>query len=1013
MVREGEMQFADALMSLFDIPPRMRASAAFRDLNIVFKREGFYRKFVAGNGSVQGFFGTVDTILHSMMSLWVLNAAKSAGAAPADSKLVRVALIDDILLAVKHGRLSMSEVIDMFIAGYRKLGFTVDIVKTLAGNRTGVFLNRVYTSKGEITTSCKIFAAADREWERQVIGIDDECSSILAGFAGATDRGYSAVRAYYMACHRISQRCIAACYPDSITSKAIFAIMAFLPSGVGGLNLPDISTWLTESGGGPASARFATVYSVRAHALANDQQLYMLINKVMSHLIVNFDNDASAWAKASIPDGVSCKGVTNPASIIAGYARKAVRAIKSSNDITSLLSLTVDDGTNTYIDRMCRSVSMDAHLLSDFMATLPFAVSEAMMSRFIRSDACYSIMRVRDRVACRNRVRVHSRSTIKSMSACASDAAVAVPDSPTEIVRVAISRRLAGWALSNVVIPAITDLCRHAPGSTDIVAGLSSFNGRSPSGGPSAINRTFSSSAVVKGQLPNEREVSPLHSAFRKAAMAVSFLATTGVEPSILWSLFEATWGVPFKISIAVSVPDVNPRRVSLKTAHRAHSVRGYTNCAKCVGIDMSGALKRLSASRINIDFMAIRAWLQASMLVDADMGMPVGTQRAYEIYTGEGFFGVGVATVIGEVPNAAILTRATTNMMGGIVNSMSASITSVEIVTSDFGAISYTYAKADSAPVLAGAVSIRAIVGAIQGSGWAVEQVPRSELTDDDAAPVFRVERRPEYDAIRSVCSRAKNMTKQEFADFAQNMSKAAVTAAKKTGIPELERTVRRMCAGSDKNNNARAAGIALDACIETAFGPKRGFLSNLRNSYAATYLGLANVASEEDNKPAEYNYRLKSAMCKAAADHNSPSGPRSLVSAAYGAYSQVVSFIRRDIAGHKVPFSTAFDADNHDFVSACVAMARAVIPRDWADLAIILTAVENAATDFEIWVHADDAAIGAASAGTELTDAPAPAPAFDFNLAVANFGGVNVESIFGVEEPMAKEGNADDDNV
>jgi hypothetical protein len=124
---------------------------------------------------VQGYFGTLDTIMHSMVMQWAFASARAEGLVAKESKIEKITLIDDILAALTASGTDISATVESIAKFYRKLGLEPDVVKTLAGMTKGHFLNRLYTAlktkRVKVITAAKIFAKADREHDRKLVTV--------------------------------------------------------------------------------------------------------------------------------------------------------------------------------------------------------------------------------------------------------------------------------------------------------------------------------------------------------------------------------------------------------------------------------------------------------------------------------------------------------------------------------------------------------------------------------------------------------------------------------------------------------------------------------------------------------------------------------------------------------------------------------------------------------------------------------------------------------------------------
>ncbi len=77
MFRRLERGFGDMLMEFFDIPIDMRVSKFFNCSSAVTSRSGFLSMWEASEGSVQGFFVTLNSMLHGFLPQYAVACGKA------------------------------------------------------------------------------------------------------------------------------------------------------------------------------------------------------------------------------------------------------------------------------------------------------------------------------------------------------------------------------------------------------------------------------------------------------------------------------------------------------------------------------------------------------------------------------------------------------------------------------------------------------------------------------------------------------------------------------------------------------------------------------------------------------------------------------------------------------------------------------------------------------------------------------------------------------------------------
>ena len=79
MSRDLEMRFGNVLLSFFKLPKGVNLGSLFSTLRMVSCHAGYHRAWDCVDGSIQGWFPTLDTILHSIMVQFAFVDARRQG----------------------------------------------------------------------------------------------------------------------------------------------------------------------------------------------------------------------------------------------------------------------------------------------------------------------------------------------------------------------------------------------------------------------------------------------------------------------------------------------------------------------------------------------------------------------------------------------------------------------------------------------------------------------------------------------------------------------------------------------------------------------------------------------------------------------------------------------------------------------------------------------------------------------------------------------------------------------
>ena len=280
MIRENEMEFCDMLLTFYNVPNKMSISKVFSEISAVTSGDGYHDKWMTTNESIRGFFGSADTILHSMIGQFALACCRSAGLVGKKSKVQKITLIDDIIIAISDAPRNRRTILNYICNIYRNLGFEPDLVKTLMAATKGNFLNRLYSGSFEVITAAKIFAKADREWERSMSTVWNRVNTVMRAFRGASDRGANPALCYLTAIWR----CMTIVYqsggkgyrPDT----ALSTVFAWLTPALGGYGLPNFSHWGSRTTENPVTAGLATVCRIARTVAGTIPGLYTAIHNL-------------------------------------------------------------------------------------------------------------------------------------------------------------------------------------------------------------------------------------------------------------------------------------------------------------------------------------------------------------------------------------------------------------------------------------------------------------------------------------------------------------------------------------------------------------------------------------------------------------------------------------------------------------------------------------------------------------------------------------------------------------
>jgi len=644
MVRKGEMMFADMLMGFFDIPEAQRASTLFTALNVIVARGGLHDSWQAEDGSFQGFFGAVDTMLHSMMCQWAFHEEKKAGRIARTAKVDKATVMDDILAAITGIKVKPADALESFIHQYKRLGFTADAVKTLARGKVGHFLNRLYADGAEVLTPFKIAAKADREWDRVWVTLHDEIDAVFNSYCGASDRGYKSHAAYTMACWRSLWRMWERNKDIAAEGARFEFLFAWLPRSLGGAGFPVYGAWVNKLGASSLDNAMSAIYTIRdlmkQMGSHTSVALAETLNTVLTELAFVKLSQRSAVAVMDDPLSVHADGVPDAAAVRRSVAESALSRIKVHDELAALMSISRTAEYDSCVKSFLTSAEWSADVVSEIAATLPHAVTGVLLERL---SSCDKLLRsaphhVRNR-AWKEFLRVNKRAATSWVYLKFTGRDESIDDAVT-FCRVLRGRMFdaAGFRLANAEAPGSLSLLGRsqsehettiwvkAPATTDI--------DRTPAGCVPTIMRSYKAASARGRVSRGARDLGPLGSAFARICAVSSLGHSNGMNASAVDQLWNTLWtGSPHTIAIPKhAVPCSNTNRVCSRFTVTTHTVAAMPNYCPHISVDAHRAIHLLEPIPRTFSWLSVIYTLKAAAALDVELGERDGFQRGYAV---------------------------------------------------------------------------------------------------------------------------------------------------------------------------------------------------------------------------------------------------------------------------------------------------------------------------------------------------------------------------------------------
>ena len=101
----------------------------------------------------------------------------------------KLTLIDDFVVLLRSAKGDVEASVKAIIRNYSRLGFAVELSKTILRSAVSIFLNQLYSNDQEVITACKIFARIDRQRNTTLATVWTNFDCIVGSALGTADRG--------------------------------------------------------------------------------------------------------------------------------------------------------------------------------------------------------------------------------------------------------------------------------------------------------------------------------------------------------------------------------------------------------------------------------------------------------------------------------------------------------------------------------------------------------------------------------------------------------------------------------------------------------------------------------------------------------------------------------------------------------------------------------------------------------------------------------------------------------
>jgi len=173
--RDAWSMYHDYLIRMTKAPGNLRLKSIWKGIGAYIAKRGFIAHSNLPKGLFQGWTGTCNSIFNVHISLYCVRKAKRAGLLLSSEAASTAGLTDDAVQAVEldpestleHQQRTADSHFRITAETWKSLGAELDTVKTIFSSSKFIYLNRFFCEGSEVFTPMKIFARADKEFNRR------------------------------------------------------------------------------------------------------------------------------------------------------------------------------------------------------------------------------------------------------------------------------------------------------------------------------------------------------------------------------------------------------------------------------------------------------------------------------------------------------------------------------------------------------------------------------------------------------------------------------------------------------------------------------------------------------------------------------------------------------------------------------------------------------------------------------------------------------------------------------
>lgn len=634
MVRKLEMQFGDMCMDLFDVPDTFRVSKLFQTLHVFMRFPNANGDAYIDDGSVQGWFGCLDSIMHHFICHFVITNAPSMGTSGRKTKKAFVTLIDDVMARITRAPGGLRALLKDVVNGYAELGQTTELSKTLAGSTNGNMLNRCYARKKERITCNKIAAKVYRERERSLVTVWEDIDCIFNSMSGAIDRGYDPVAGHVIATWMALLRARESNKRVMRLGGDFALVGAWLPRCMGGWGMVTPLNMICYVASHDLERCFGNLHVIRQAIISDSIRSHC--EGAIQAAIDGKIEPRSAVATASDPFGVSFADIPDPSN----PKRRLMRRASSKHVIDEKMLRMFDSEPHleVLLKEASQKLAWHPALFNILYEVSSTAAIEALLAKAEGNEAILLDIKKGDINSTKRGIAkidkfavVHfEKYFVESVEPRIRDSTVlqiCVDMRARQSVASGIAfSRMDGFSFCGTVVKSDQPATATIGVFPNKISADDLYKGTSKS---SIVRTKEVAAAVSVGGIGLDRS-DPFVSAMSKTIVGKGYAMKIHgpIAADIVELVFIASWLGTCNVG-RVSLPSVkfdsnNARRVSSACKRTAYTVAAWPNAGGLVSVDCNKAISIFDSTDCEIDWMMLVFGTKASTMLDIWVN-PVG----------------------------------------------------------------------------------------------------------------------------------------------------------------------------------------------------------------------------------------------------------------------------------------------------------------------------------------------------------------------------------------------------